>query len=134
MRFSRTGRERENEDLLGNRDYDGGRAARPIARLQRLRIHGDQHSHAGWHEAGFKNVKMRNGIPSHNPSDACGSQIVVPFENVGGYAGSAGALAYARPFGVSGTRIHLKSRVSYGISKLRELIKRRRNQNEYRAQ
>lgn len=53
------------------------------------------------------NVSMRNGIPAHNPGDACGAPIVVEFENAAEYRGSPVALAYATPYKESGTCIHV---------------------------
>jgi hypothetical protein len=53
------------------------------------------------------NVRMRHGIPAHEPSDACGAPIVVQFEIATSYSGAAGALAYANPYKESGTCVHV---------------------------
>jgi hypothetical protein len=53
------------------------------------------------------NVRMRNGIPAHDPSDACGAPIVVQFEEPGDYRGGPYMLARAYPYKKSGTCIHL---------------------------
>jgi hypothetical protein len=52
-------------------------------------------------------IRMRNGVPRHDLDAACGPPIVIEFENAGGYGGTAGALAYAKPYLKSGTSIHV---------------------------
>jgi hypothetical protein len=53
------------------------------------------------------NLRIRNGIPARDPSDACLAPIVVEFENSTGYRGSPNALACAAPYKESGARIRV---------------------------
>ena len=39
-------------------------------------------------------VRMRIGVPSHEPSDGCGAPIVMELENAGGYRGAAPSPAW----------------------------------------
>jgi hypothetical protein len=53
------------------------------------------------------NVRMRMGIPPRDPIQACGSPIVVKFENAAGYPAATNALASATPYKESGACIHV---------------------------
>lgn len=53
------------------------------------------------------NVRLRDGIPAHQPSDTCGAPIVVQIENANGYLGPVEALAYAKPYKQTGTCIRV---------------------------
>ena len=53
------------------------------------------------------NLRMRMGLPSHDPSDTCGAPIVIQLEGTTRYPGPADALAYALPYQNAGTCIHV---------------------------
>src|ERR1039458_377338 len=57
-------------------------------------------------EIGVK-VHMREGIPARDPRNVCGPPIVVKLETTTRYPVPPDALAYALPYKVSGTCIHV---------------------------
>ena len=52
-------------------------------------------------------LRIRTGIPAHDPNDSCGAPIVIRIEATTEYSVLPGVLAYALPYQESGPCIHV---------------------------